>query len=376
MDNDFRMSLSVEGRRRLESGASVTVTRFVGRSQSLTAGATGELIKDPLGVPSIMAKRSKRTMKRKTTEPAVTSLWYNIPTGTTKFVDLAADLSRLNRKLFRQGYQYIVAGVSVTDSVDATNQALDVSISTAGNTWVTHNAWVKGKALWDQMNEEALHDNPSIQGTWADYKVSLVENMAFANTERALNGASGLLAGGYEWAKSTYVLPQHDVDAAGVVLPAEEYTACLVGPDDLPNKVFSLVNAYEESRATVQDFNSPNVPVALPDSFYLKLTDDGSQDPELAAIIVDANDQPPYAMTAGAYPGGSAYTAAESVTRVARGVKNEFTPTMTLPGFTAECGLLQITCTRPLGEPSTSVRVCVHLIPGSYRGVMAIPMGQ
>jgi len=27
----------------LESGASVTVTRFVGRSQSLTAGATGEL---------------------------------------------------------------------------------------------------------------------------------------------------------------------------------------------------------------------------------------------------------------------------------------------------------------------------------------------
>jgi hypothetical protein len=320
-----------------------------------------------------MAKKSQRRMKKM--EPAVTSLWYEVPTstvGTSYFLDIAADLSRLNRKLFRQGYQYVIAGVTVTDDVGVTS-SLDVSISTAGNTWVTQNAWTKGHALWNQMNREVLDDNPSIQGKWADYKISLTENMAYANTLRALNGAAGTMPSGWEWQKSTYVVPQHDVDAAGNVLPAAEYTACLVGPDDLANNVFSLVKAYEDSRATVQDI-TPNVPASLPNSFYLQLTDDGSQDPELAAIVMDANDQPPYSPLDGAYPGGSIFTTSSATTRVARGVKNDNTPTLNLPGFTAECGLMRIDMTR--SEGAENARVQIHLVPGSYRGVMAIPMGQ
>jgi len=319
---------------------------------------------------------ARKKSSHKKLQPAVVSLFYEMPTsaaGVSRFIDLSSDLSRLNRKLMRQGYQYAVAGVTVTDDVGVVS-ALDVSISTAGNTWVTQNAWTKGKALWDEMNQEVLDDNPSVQGKWADYKVSLTENMAAANTIAALNGAAGALPGGYEWAKSTYVVPQHDVDpATGAVLPAAEYTACLVGPDDLPNGVFSLVKAYEDSRATVQDI-TPNVPVGLPTSFYLQLTDDGSQDPELATVIIDQNDQPPYSMNAGAYPGGAVFTTSEATTRVARGVKNDFTPTLTLPGFTAECGLLRIDAVRSVG--TDNCRVQVHLVPGDYRGVMAVPMGQ
>lgn len=318
--------------------------------------------------------RKKTSMKK--IQPAVTSLWYEMPTnpsGLSRFIDIASDLSRLNRKLFRQGYQYAIAGVTITDDVTSTG-SLDISISTAGNTWVTQNAWTKGHALWTQMNQEVLDDNPSVQGKWADYKVSLTENQGFANTISALNGAAGALAGGYEWQKSIYVVPQHDVDpTTGAVLAAREFTACLVGPDDLPNNVFSLVKAYEDSRATVQDI-TPNVPVALPDSFYLQLTDDGSQDPELAAVIIDANDQPPYSPTDGAYPGGSYYSTSAATTRVARGVKNEFTPTLNLPGFTAECGLLRIDATRSEGQ--ANCRVQIHLVPGNYRGIMAVPMGQ
>ena len=323
------------------------------------------------------AKRSSGSRAKKL-QPAVTSLFYEMPTspaGVSRFIDMAADLSRLNRKLMRQGYQYVVAGVTVTDDVDVTS-ALDVSISTAGNTWVTQNAWTKGFALWTQMNQEVLEDNPSVQGKWADYKVSLTENMASANTISALDGAAGALPGGYEWSKSTYVVPQHDVDpATGAVLAAREFTACLVGPDDLPNNVFSLVKAYEESRATVQDI-TPNVPGTLPASFYLSLTDDGSQDPELAQVIIDQNDQPPYSPTAGAYPGGGVFSTSGATTRVARGVKNDFTPTLTLPGFTAECGLLRIDAKRPTGADSDNCRIQIHLVPGNYRGIMATPMGQ
>jgi len=338
------------------------------------------------------AKQSKamtRTSKRKKSssqrskvskiQPAVTSLWYEMPTSSTgvaRFIDLASDLSRLNRKLYRQGYQYAVAGVTVTDDVGVT-AALEVTIQTAGNTWVTQNAWTKGFAMWNQMNKEVLDGNPSVQGKWADYKVALTEDQAFSNTITALNGAAGPLAGGYEWAKSIYVVPQHDVNpATGEVLPAQEFTSCLVGPDDLANNVFSLVKAYEESRATVQT-SDPNVPASLPTSFFLRLQDDGSQDPELAAVIEGSNDQPPYSMTAGAYPGGAFYTATSgATTRVARGVKNDFTPTLTLPGFTAECGLMRVSAIRGPAGGTAACRLQVHLVPGEYRGIMAQPMGQ
>ncbi len=314
-------------------------------------------------------KRSKRTQKM---EPAVTSLIYEMPTGTSRYIDIAADLSRLNRKLFRQGYQYVVAGVTVTDDVGVTS-ALDVQIRTAGNNWITQNAWSKGCALWHEMQQEVLADNPSVKGKWHDYKVFLTENQASANTISALDGASAAWPAGAEWNTSTYVLPQHDVDAAGNVLPAEEWVACLVGPDDAANYRFSLVKAYEESRATVQDV-APNVPLALPNSFYLKLMDDGSQDPELAEVIRDENERPPYPNAPGQYPGGSGFGFAGALTTVARGVKNDFTPTMTLPGFTAECGLMFVSATRSVG--AENCRLQIHLVPGNYRGVMAIPMGQ
>ena len=319
-------------------------------------------------------KKNKKRSKRRTKmmEPAVTSLFYEMPVGTSRYIDIAADLSRLNRKLYAQGMQYVVAGITVTDDVGVTS-ALDVQIRTAGNTWVTHNAWMKGCALWHQMQEEVLADNPSVKGKWHDYKVFLTENQSASITIPARDGAAGLWPAGAEWQTSFYVLPQHDVDAAGLPLAAEQWIACLVGPDDVPNKRFSLVKAYEESRATVQDL-APNVPVALPNSFYLKLTDDGSQDPELAAIIIDENDQPPYPNGAGEYPGGSAFTFAGALTTVARGVKNDFTPTMTLPGFTAECGLMYVSATRSAG--AQNCRLQVHLVPGNYRGVMAVPMGQ
>ncbi len=294
--------------------------------------------------------------------------------GVGRYIDIASDLSKVNRKLFDQGRQYFIGGVTITDDVGVTN-ALEVSINTAGNNWIVQNAWTKGKAMWDEMNQEVLLDNPSIQGKWHDYKIRLSENQATANTLSVINGASAPWPVGAEWQYSTYVLPEHDVDpATGAILPAEEWTAALVGPDDVPNKRFSLVKAYEESRATVQD-TAPNVPAALPASFYLQLTDDGSQDPELAAVIADANDQPPYPNAPGEYPGGSNFGFSGAMTRVARGVKNDFTPTLTLPGFTAECGLLYVTARRS-DDVITNCRIQLHLVPGTYKGVMAPSMGQ
>ncbi len=337
-----------------------------------------------------MARKS-RAMKKM--QPSVPVLRYQMDystDGVTRYIDLMKDMSKINRRLYRQGMQVAVGGITViSDGIDAASApTLDFQVKTAGNTWVTQNAWTKGYSLWRQMNKEVLDDNPSVQGKWADYKVYLTEQQASANTLLNLDGAGGNYPGN-EWAVSTYVVPQHDVSDGtaidpvtglpiplGEVLPAEQWVAALVGPDDVASKRFSLVKAYEESRATVQDV-APNVPAALPNSFYLKLTDDGSQDPELAAVIEDANDQPPYSIVDGNYPGGGGFSVGAALTLQHRTIINAYQPNAHLGGFVANCGLLQVNCREisKLDEPG-KIDILVHLVPGSYNGILAERMGQ
>lgn len=324
-----------------------------------------------------MAKR--KAMKRMT--PSITTLRYKMDysgTGVTRYVDIMRDLSKVNRRLYRQGMQVAIGGITViSDNVETTGPAIDFQVKTAGNTWVTQNAWTKGYSLWRQMQKEVLEDNPSVQGKWADYKIYLTEEQAFANTLVNLDGGSTSYPVG-EWAISQYVVPQHDVDpATGQVLPAEEWVACLVGPDDVPNKRFSLIKAYEESRATVQDI-APNVPAQLPTSFYLRLTDDGSQDPELAAIIEDENDQPPYSQVDGQYPGSSGFTTSGALTLQHREIINAYQPNAKLGSFVANCGLIQLNARdiseRPVADGE--LEILIHLVPGNYNGILAERMGQ
>ncbi len=318
-------------------------------------------------------------MKKMT--PSVTTLRYKMDysgTGVTRYVDLARDLSKVNRRLMRQGYQYAVGGMTIISDALAPDGtvSIDFQVKTAGNTWVTQNAWKKGYSLWREMNKEVLDDNPSVQGKWADYKVYLTEQMAAANTLDNQDGA-GVTYPANEWSVSTYVVPQHDVDpATGEVLAAEEWVAALCGPDDAASKRFSLIKAYEESRATVQDV-APNVPATLPTSFYLRLTDDGSQDPELAAVIEDANDQPPYSQLDGAYPGGAGFGISGSLTMQHRLIINQFQPNAHTGGFVANCGLLQLNA-KEVGRDGSSgtLEVLIHLVPGNYHGVLAERMGQ
>jgi hypothetical protein len=334
-------------------------------------------------MPKKTGYKKKRSSKRAISkiEPAVTTLSYELVSSTVgapNFIDIMADLSNINRRLYRQGMQVAIGGITFTDDLTppgGQSRGLDISVLTAGNTWIVHNAWKKAQALWMQMQKEVLDSNPSVAGKWRDFKVLLAEDMSFAsNVRRARDGTASAWPAGQEWSRSTFVVPQHDVDPiTGEVLAAEEWTACLVGPDDTANKIFSLVKAYEESRATVNT-SVPNVPGNLPTSFYLQLQDDGSQDPELASVIESENDQPPYAMAAGTYPGGEAFGAGGALTRVNRIVMNENTPTGQVPGFVAECGLMKVVVKSSTG--SDNIRMQIHLVPGEYKGIMAVPMGQ
>lgn len=312
-------------------------------------------------------------------EPAVLQLQYEVAPNVTRFLDLASDLSRVNRRLYRQGMNYAIGSIHIAQDLASANSGCELTVHTAGNTWVTQNAHVKGRALWDKMNDEVLDDQPSIQGKWADFKIYLTEDMDSSNTLKCTDGAGGAWpTTDIEWNYSKYVIPQHDVDpATGLSLPAQEAVVALCGEDDISGATWrmSLINAYELSRSTVQD-PMPNVPAGASTSFYSMLMDLGGQESELSDVIEDANDVPPYSNTEGNYPGGAVFTTHNALTVVGKEITSIYQPTATIGSFIAPCGLIRLSSTVTSDTTPQNFKVFVNLVPGSYKGVMAEPMGQ
>lgn len=328
-----------------------------------------------------MAKRRKRSNGRKMRkmQPAVLQLQYEVPPNVSRFIDLASDLSRVNRRLYKQNRNYAVGSITIAQDLGSANSGCDLTVSAAGNTWITQNAHVKGEAMWDEMNDLVLDDMPSIQGKWADFKIYLTEDMDFGNTLKCTDGAGGIWpTTDIEWNYSKFVIPQHDTLAgAGTALPAQESVVSLCGEDDIVGAIWrmSLINAYERSRSTVQD-PMPNVPAGAAASFYSLLTDYGGQETELGDIIEDANDVPPYSNTEGNYPGGSVFTSHNALTVVGKQITSTFQPTASIGSFIAPCGLIRLASTVTSDTVAENFKVFVNLVPGNYKGVMSAVMGQ
>jgi hypothetical protein len=339
-------------------------------------------------------KRSNRNVSKM--QPAITDLFFTVPAGgkvsgeSIAYIDTARELSKINRRLYSQSRMYGFQGLTfiwrATAAVGDPAQTLttiEATVKTAGNTWSVQNAHTKGEALWHQMQELVLEDNPSIAGKWHDFKVRLDYTMTTGRLLKCQDGAGVDILDG-EWDYSTYVMPQHEVDpVTGLPLEANSFGVSLIGidvtlagPPVTGNR--SLVKAYQESRATVQP-EDPNVPAGMETSFFNLLTDSGSQEPELAIVIQDEGDRPPYdddeyvgAAVNGNVPMIASYGAISQSEVDGR-----------LGGFVAPCGLLQIEIKgfdqngAPFPAASMpAIDLLLHVAPGSYKGVAAISMGQ
>ena len=95
------------------------------------------------------------------------TLTFEMGEGGTSYIDLSLACSILNRRAYKQGYNWAVSGMTIY--AQGTNKT--VRVATLQNNWCTHNAWVKGKALYDKMNDQVLDDEPGIQGRYHDFKV-------------------------------------------------------------------------------------------------------------------------------------------------------------------------------------------------------------
>jgi hypothetical protein len=331
-----------------------------------------------------MARRRKSRSRSMKIEPAQLDLAFTIPAsgGTSgdsrSFIDTAKELSKVNRRGYSQARMYAYQGLTFIWRTVAPGAlaTLELSVRTAGNTWVVQNSHVKGEALWHQMQALVLDDNPSIRGKWHDFKVRLSTQQIAARVLNVKDGAGVDYKVG-EWEFSHYVMPQHEVDpATGLPLVADEFTTCLIGPDSAT--IRSLSVAYEQSRATVQS-PMPNVPAGMSTSFFNLLTDSGSQEPELADQIEDENDEPPYDLDE--YPGGA--TNANVPCTVGYAAISAQEVDGRIGGFVAPCGLLEIEIkgfdvngVAIATADMPAIDILLHVAPGMYKGTASVPMGQ
>ena len=303
-------------------------------------------------------------------QPAHTVLTYQIGNGNS-FVDIAEGLSKVNRKLYRQGMEYAVGKVTFGYQANP-GQILNVSLGayTAGNTWTVHNAWKKAYAHWSAQQRTARRlIGQSAKPTWEDFKVYLDDVHRSVGNETLID-LNGDAVGSGEWDYSRLIWEADDASID------EVYMHLIGGDVASPATDFGLILGYQQSRATVQS-EDPDLPAEYSINMYTRLAQD--QDAvadEVAQNMEDENDEPPYDHDD--YVGND--TNADWPMFQHAAVASVGSPQAVMPGFVAQCGLLRVDTGSILANGAAGdapdILLNVHLVPGGYKGVLAEPMGQ
>lgn len=340
-----------------------------------------------------MARGKRR--KRSSIQPTQLNLCYVLANGIN-YIDLAKDLSVMNRRLYRQGMNYAVANIQMffdgAGLPDFLNRTVTCRIATAPNTWIVHNAWKKGFRCWNDQQKaalEALNCGPdgatSARAKYADFKIGLDA------AHIQLDGGSG---------DQDISLDVRAGDFSATATPDEWKVASLFWEDDggvdrspiihLLGEVAStqvdyvgLVENYGDSRVGISIGGQPQLPADASDSVYARMhaTEDVSD--AIIDNIEGDNDEAPY--DADSYVGGAGLsTVPMPVAQMAMNLAN---PTANSGGFIAPCGLIQLNMDNwddtasgvdtTLSDTGQGGAKCIiTLVPGPYRGVMAQKMGQ
>lgn len=315
-----------------------------------------------------MAGKKKQT-------PAVRYLRYELAnsgtpgTETSHFIDLARDISAINRRFYRQGKDYHVKRVTIVSSNTGQSQgpspgdqpashAGRVSIATLPDSWMVRSSWKRGFDAWNRMNAKATVMGPTIKPTYHDFKIRGMGSYAQSPTYLVPkdNGGNNVALG--EWTYSALVSPDGTTSADSMLM---HMLGDHIGSAGSRTSV-SLLKSYAETRATV-DTNDPNL-VINEDDPLLNLFDDGTVTDEIIANLETIGEDPPYEVTT--YTGESGNMPQPLVVQdTTLGVDGK----ATVGGFNAICGLVEIEARSPIANDVYSV--LVELAPGNYRGVKA-----
>ncbi len=321
-----------------------------------------------------MARR--RTSRSKIQPATLTMTFASSESGaSTEFIDLSQVASLMNRRFYRQGINWAVAGFKFSSLKGGT-----VNVSKLPNTWVMSNAWEKGFRHWHKQQREAVEaSSDGVMAKFNDFKVFADadhKSSGIANNLLPVSidvGGVAVVANPGEWEASQIVIPNFGAPGNNI----EPYVIA-VGAADLavdPTK-FSLVEAYANSRSVPQS-PDPAVPAGVltgDENIYRQMFDVGMDDSDVMDNAVGKNDNLPYPQTH--YPGGDTQLAGLEWHDFAQIYNTSATTNVgitTMKGGNFPCGLVRIDWSPD--EPA-NLLIQVDLIPGNHRGYLCEPMTE
>lgn len=263
--------------------------------------------------------------------------------GDSAYIDVAQHLSLLNRKLIRQGQLFRITNFRLF--TQQTTEQLRFKLSVIPRTWMTRNAWVKSKALFDEMNALAAQNvgGSSVYPKWHDYKVYMDSSHRLQPAvdiplpsdldDNALTyGTDG------EWVYSQFSDSGSSSDNWFVHMLGDHTTVS--GNDDNFSSV-GIIRAYEESRV-VPHAPSPVLPSNMDESPWGRLFGDDDQTGDVFDRLETDNDCPPYHRTS--YVGAATMTSGVQVGvgTLSNTNNDKGSLAVRVPNFVAPCGLIRL----------------------------------
>ena len=347
-----------------------------------------------------MARRKYSTKKRmKKIEPSVQTLTFTLgnpvfrpgdPVTQYFYIDLSQCASLVNRRFYRQGINWAVAGMKLF-----TADTGSVFINKLPNTWVMSNAWEKGFRAWQDMNNKALEETPSVRPRFLDFKVYANElhhsngasnNMLPQNPGGALGGLADYTPG--EWEMSKFVVPRTD---STIGVPSEREVIATgsnypgAGASGL--NAVSLIEGYSASRGlpNVLDPNTPedaaDASGVAPQNWLTALFNEGTlQDETVIDEMITENNIAPYPFENDGvnvdtmYPGGANQAPGLQTHDIQRVSATTIGSTTRFKGGNFPCGLIEVVWNT--ADSTSSPVLQIDLMPGNHRGYLCEPLGS
>tara|TARA_Y100001970_G_scaffold51931_1_gene65637 strand:+ start:796 stop:1791 length:996 start_codon:yes stop_codon:yes gene_type:complete len=300
-------------------------------------------------------KRTARKMTNDWIENRVVLKWTGASASSgdyadSAYIDVAEVLSALNRKLIRQGQLFRIRNFRIF-SKDTTDNDLVYSVGIVPRTYATRNAWVKAKALWDQMNAMALNNGTiTAMPKWHDFKVYMdsghavgdgvtVDGVAQADAPLLPVDFDSNAASTGEWAYSKF----HDSAST-----SDEFISGFLGDhvaDGSNLQYVGLIQAYGESRGVVgvSAAGNPYVDSDQELSPWAILFGNDDQTKDIIEDMHNDNDLPPYGQDWDKYPGGKSNMPQGHRVGIGR-IQNPGSgfQSLDVPSFIAPCGLIRL----------------------------------
>lgn len=332
-----------------------------------------------------MARRkAKRTGMK--IQPSVRTLTFpigNIGTNTSKYIDLSQCASLVNRRFYRQGINWAVAGFSLHTSAGVGS----VQISKIPNTWMASNGWEKAFRAWDKQQKDAIEEAgaTSALARFRDFKI-------FADEKHVDNGiANNMLPGVLnslnnwvyytpgEWQASEIVVPNLLPDASGSEVDPKEYVLHMCGTNTHAGTSRGIIEGYADSRAYPQSPDPVSPAISAPANWLRQMFDVGNDTSEITENATDRNDELPYPQVN--YPGGQLQAPTLQYHDQLNITATSVSGKTTARGTSVPCGLLHLRIDPSLGalEPEPGVFtpiswIQIHLVPGTHKGYLCEPM--